>query len=358
MKHHSSTMTKCLATLCLSLSAVVLLTALASCAVPQRDTTLPANPAGKSVKGPPAIAFNTLKTFSASGKGGDVLQAGKETELLSHTGHGCLTYMFFAMDERVRVRVYVDGEAHPSIDMALDLGHGYAFGGSPAPFGSPKMGRYGAQFNTYRIPYGSSVRVTLFPMTNVFDAGTGKKGWWTIRGTDNLPAIVGGMRLPDNARLRLYTLEPYDAKPLEEFNMCDVQGAGMLYLVVIAAQSQRKVTGSWTDLSYMEGDIRAYIDGAKVPEFLSSGLEDYFLGSGYFHQNQLYYGAVAGLTYINKAEGAFSAYRFHDDDPVFFQHGFRLTCRDGETYQQTSNGWKIGDPPPTEYRTYVWLYRW
>ena len=88
------------------------------------------------------------------------------------------------------------------------------------------MGRYGAQFNTYHIPFSNSVRVTLFPMTKVFDAGTGKKGWWTIRGTENLPLIIGGMRLPDSARLKLYTLEPYEAKPLEEFNLCGVQGAG------------------------------------------------------------------------------------------------------------------------------------
>ncbi len=291
----------------------------------------------------------TLHTFSCVGKEVEVLEANKEVEICRHAGKGCLTHMWFAMDEQVRVRVYVDGEQKPSIDMAIDLGHGYGFGGSPAPFGSPRMGRYGAQFNTFHIPYGTSVRVTLFPMTSTFDAGTHRQGWWTIRGTDNLPLTVAGVRLPDTARLKLYTLEPYEAKPLEEFDMCNVKGAGLLYLVVMAAQGLRK-SGSWTDLSYMEGEIRAYMNGASEPEVLSSGLEDYFLGSGYFHQNQLYYGTVAGLTYINKDENAFSAYRFHDDDPVFFQNGLRLTCRNGEPY--------VGDPPPTQFRTYVWLYQW
>ncbi len=100
--------------------------------------------------------------------------------------------------------------------------------------------------------------------------------------------------------------------------------------------------------------MRAYIDGNAEPQFLSSGLEDYFLGSGYFHQNQRYYGAVAGLTHIDKDANTFSAYRFHDDDPVFFHKGFRLTCRCGEE----RDGKVFHEPSEARYWTYVWLYQW
>jgi hypothetical protein len=64
---------------------------------------------------------------------------------------------------------------------------------------------------------------------------------------------------------------------------------------------------------------------------------------------------VAGLTHFDANQYEFSAYRFHEDDPVFFQNGLRLTCRCGE---------KIGDhifnyePTATRYTTYVWLYQW
>jgi len=261
--------------------------------------------------------------------------------------------MWFAMDERVRVRVYVDGEAKPSIDMALDMGHGYSFGGPPEPWGCAKMGRYGAQFNNYQIPYGNGIRVTLLPSTKVFDGVTGRKAWWTIRGTENLTAVVGGRPLPVSARLRLYRLENYRAKVLEEFSLCDVKGKGQLYMVTMAAQGNHK-HGDWQDFGYMEGCIRAYIDGETKPQLLSSGLEDYFLGSGYFHQNQRYYGAVAGLTHFDKQANAFSAYRFHDDDPVYFHKGFRLTCRCGEEL----NGKVFHDPMEAQYTTYVWLYQW
>jgi hypothetical protein len=297
--------------------------------------------------------LKSLKTYSVMGKEVEILEAGKETEILRRGGKGCLTHMWFAMDERVRVRVYVDGEQHPSIDMALDLGHGYAFGGAPEPWGSPKMGRYGAQFNNYHIPYGNGIRVTLLPMTKVFDGVNGRKAWWILRGTENLRLVVGGRQLPEGTRLKLYRLDNYRARPLEEFALCDVKGSGLLYLVTMAAQGEHGAADG-NDLAFMEGCMRAYLDGEAKPEFLSSGLEDYFLGSGYFHQNQRYYGAVAGLTHIDKRANAFSAYRFHDDDPVFFQKGFRLTCRCGEEL----NGKPLHDPQPTTYTTYVWLYQW
>ena len=64
--------------------------------------------------------------------------------------------------------------------------------------------------------------------------------------------------------------------------------------------------------------MRAYIGGRKEPLMLSSGLEDYFLGTYYFNKGR-YATPVAGLTHVDKDEHEFSAYRFHEDDPVFFQ---------------------------------------
>ena len=297
--------------------------------------------------------FSALKTFSVMGKEEEILEAGKEVELLRHDGKGCLTHMWFALDERVRIRVYVDGEKQPSIDMALDLGHGYSFGGPSEPFGNAKIGRYGGQFNNYQIPYGHGVRVTVLPVAKVLARANERKAWWIIRGTENLPLVVGGRAMPDTARLRLHRLESYKAKPLEEFALCDVKGAGMLYQVAMAVQGERK-TGDWKDLGYMEGCVRAYLNGSAKPEYLSSGLEDYFLGSGYFHQNQRYYGAVAGLTHIDKKANAFAAYRFHDDDPVCFQTGLKLTCRCGEEIK----GRVFHEPGSATFSVYTWVYEW
>ena len=270
-------------------------------------------------------------------------------ELYHYQGHGCLTHMWFGGDfpdyGKTRIRVYVDGETTASIDMELDMGVGIGFHDDAAPWGIPQMGKTGSPsgiYNTYRIPFGKSIRVTAQRPPGHTD---NPPFWWIIRGSMHLPIEIGGFRLPDNARLRLYKREDYTAKRLEEFTLCDSPHAGALYEVAIAGRS--------TNLNFLEAMMRAYIDGSKTPLMLSSGLEDYFLGTYYFNRGR-YYTPVAGLTHLDNGDNSFSAYRFHDQDPVFFQHGLRLTCRCGEQVGDEV----CGDPHDTTYTTYAWVYEW
>ena len=297
-----------------------------------------------------------LKYFGASGKQLAPLTVDKEAELFSYQGKGCLTHMWFggAFDKSAytRIRVYVDGEEKASIDMELFMGTGIGFGDEAAPWGSEKMGRTGGGdnvYNTYHIPFGKSVRVTgqLAP-----GAKDHPNFWWIINGTANLRVQVGGVTLPESARLKLHRVENHVAQPLEEFPLCQVPGAGALYQVTIAAKGSEH-TGSWTDLSFMEGCIRAYLNGATAPTMLSSGFEDYFLGTYYFNKGR-YANSLAGLTHLDKAAAEVSAYRFHDTDPLFFQNGLKLTARCGEEV----NGHVVGRPPVTTYTTYAWVYQW
>jgi hypothetical protein len=297
-----------------------------------------------------------LKTFCSIGKERPVLNEYREAELLQHKGKGCLTHAWFGGNwagyDQTVLRVYVDGEQRPSIEMELGLGHGVGFGDDAAPWGSEKMGKTGhpsGLYNTYKIPFGKSIRVTA---QRAKDSPDGAPFWWIIRGTENLPIALGGVRLPETARLKLYRLEDYDAKPLEEFALCKVQSAGALYQVTMAADGLRD-SGDWKDISYLEAIVRAYLDGSEQPTPLSSGLEDYFLGTYYFNRGR-YANALAGLTHLDTKRNTFSAYRFHDEDPLFFEKGLRLTCRCGEEL----NGKKLHDPPATRFTTYTWVYEW
>lgn len=303
--------------------------------------------------------ISTLKSFGTMGKELQVLKKERETLLFQHEGKGCLTHMWFGGDlnghEDMKIRVYVDGEAKASIAMELFLGHGIGFKDGHAPWGTEVMGNMGGTsgiYNTYKIPFSENVRITaqLAPGADVSEKEP--TFWWIIRGTENLPVVVGGVRLPDHARLKLYKLEEYTAEPLEEFTMAEVAGAGLLYQLTMQAKGLRD-TDHWKDLSFMESCIRAYEKGKDDPMFVSSGLEDYFLGTYYFNTGP-YTNRLAGVTHLDKEEREFSAYRLHDDDPVFFQNGLRLTNRCGE---------KIGDkifhdPPPTRYTVYTWVYEW
>jgi len=285
------------------------------------------------------------------GKEQQLLPAGSETELFHYSGAGCLTHMWFGGSFKdyglTRIRVYVDDEKQASIDMELMMGHGIGFQDEAAPWGVERIGKTGQPsgiYNTYRIPFGRNVRVTAErrnaePENPIF--------WWIIRGVQNLPVELGGVRLPDNARLKLYRLENRTHQPLEEFDLYNGKGPGALYQVAIAAKS--------TNFAFLESCVRAYLGHSNTPMILSSGMEDYFLGTYYFNRGK-YYTPVAGLTHLVPGK-EFSAYRFHETDPVFFQDGMRLTIRVGEAI----NG-KVFGPPPgpaeTVYTTYVWVYEW
>ena len=296
----------------------------------------------------PSIDLAKLKTFGTSGKAVYPFEGGKEAELFAHKGTGCLTHMWFGGNwpdyGRTRIRVYVDGEKAASIDMELHLGHGVGFQDHNAPWLTRRMGVTGAPsgvYNTFRIPFGKSIRITA----QLAEGQTkNRRFWYIFRGTENLPVEIAGVRLPTGARLRLHKLEDYTAGPLEEFNLCDIKSGGVLYQVTVQAKS--------TKWQYLESCVRGYIDAAREPLIMSSGLEDYFLGTYYFNRGA-YAGDVAGLTHMDKKDCSFSAYRFHDEDPVFFAKKFRLTLRCGE--QTDREKW---NSPPTTYTTYVWAYEW
>ncbi len=295
-----------------------------------------------------AEALEGLKTFGTSGKAVYPLAGGVEAELFTRDGAGCLTHMWFGGNwpdyGKLRLRIYVDGEAKASIDMELHMGHGIGFQDEAAPWLTRRMGKTGEPsgvYNNYRIPFGKGVRVTAQLAEGDKED---RRFWYIIRGTENLPVDIAGVRLPATARLRLHKLEGYTAEPMEEFAMCDTASAGALYQVTVAAQSD--------DWQYLESCVRAYLDGSAEPMVMSSGLEDYFLGTYYFNRGA-YHGDVAGLTHKYKADHSFSAYRFHEDDPVFFHKGLRLTLRCGEKTDRET--W---DALPTTYTTYVWTYEW
>jgi hypothetical protein len=293
------------------------------------------------------------------GKELQVLTKEKETELFNYDGKGCITHMWFGGDlndhEDLMIRIYVDEEVKAGIEMELFLGHGIGFKDRFAPWGTEIMGNIGGHsgiYNTYKIPFGKKIRITaqLAP-----EADTSKRQptfWWIIRGTENLPVVFNGVQLPDQARLKLHKLENFTAQPLEEFSFAEAGGKGMVYQVTMQAKGLRD-TDHWKDLSFMESCIRAYEANNQDPMYVSSGLEDYFLGTYYFNTGR-FTNKLAGLTHFDKEKQEFSAYRLHLDDPIFFQNGLKLTNRCGE---------KIGDkvfhdPPPTNYTVYTWIYEW
>jgi len=296
--------------------------------------------------------IDDLKTFGTAGKE-ELLHPGQELPLFSHEGDGCLTHMWFGGDwpgyGSTRIRFYVDEETKPSIDMQLFAGHGIGWDDPAAPWGSKLVGKTGQPsglYNTHRIPFGKSIRVTGQLAKTVQSP---QPFWWIFRGVESLPVQLGHIQLPKKARLRLQVRENVMLDPLQMHEIGQSSAAGALYQVMLAVRS--------TNFSYLEGMLRAHLDGANEPVMLSSGTEDYFLGTYYFNRG-LYHLPLAGLTH--KEQGpkgcSFSAYRFHDEDSIFFHDGLRLLWRNGE-----EKGGKVYGPVPpqrSQVTSYVWIYEW
>lgn len=306
-----------------------------------------------------------MRSFSSAIKGGRV-ESNIEKLLYEHnTGKpGVITEQWFTgikvMDENMRICIYIDGETEASIDFMLLLAHGIGFTEAEEnqyiPWGTQRLAHAadGGIYNTYRIPFSKSFRVTA-------THPNGGSFFYIIRGVENYPLILGDLQLPPNTRLRLFKNVNVELKPLDFITLANVSGSGgAVFQVTLAANS--------TDYNYLEACVRANIDDSATTTFLSSGTEDFFLSAYYFNKGP-HHLDNAGLTF-KSGKGAMSAYKFFEKDPVLFSKSLVLSWRCGETING-ENGCPNDYPPPHESEhittpllantivtTYTWIYMW
>jgi hypothetical protein len=323
----------------------------------------------------------------------------QEETLFAYAGgqSGLLTYLWFtgkwATFSQTRIRIYVDGETQASIDGALSLMHGVALGASPPPFAAELMGRGAAEnfHSTFAVPFGPGGRECALehaaPDLTVARAGGVRVtaqlvGATAPNDTEKFFSIVRGVvsqqplpvqlalslpPLPTTARLKLVVAESALLAPLAFHTLADIKLAtgkgGAVAQVTLAAAS-----GS---LDYLEGCVRAWIDGDATATLLSSGTEDYFASAYYWDYGAAFAQfATEGLTSwaYNASDPAFpysfSAYRVHSRDPLLFTESLLLTWRNGDV-QSVLTGLKCVDNGPVEPRgdvrnssavSYAWIY--
>jgi len=165
-------------------------------------------------------------------------------------------------------------------------------------------------FNMYTIPFLKRVKVTM-------TCSVESPFWFRVGGVENYPVVVGKLQLPDHARLRVAR---YNSSV----------GLGALIDIAVVAGSAGLVSQVsmfvQSALPYQEGCVQATVDGRKL--WLSSGLEDYFLGS-YFHTMPNMELGLAGFrldnsSHISRGPNTLAAYRIHSPDPIFFSKSLQL----------------------------------
>jgi len=235
---------------------------------------------------------------------------------------------------------------------------GIGFDDNEGPWGTDHFGKgasTGAVYTTLRIPFTSSITVT----GTIPDSASGCTYWWIIRGVQNYQVSIGGYTLPASATLNMYTNNNVTLQPLQYLDLFSTQNNGALWMVVLSVTSG--------DLNYLEGCMRAYVNGASTPNYswlMSTGTEDYFQSAFYFDGGAFKF-PEAGLTHRNDTAGQLSVYKVHNYDAMFFQDGgFRMQWRNGDR-SNPSTGLKCfdqgntnGNPQVSYVTTYAFVYEW
>ena len=206
------------------------------------------------------------------------------------------------------LRIYWDGEEHPSVECPIGdffgMGHGVdkAFTSLPVRVTSDGRGR-----NCYwPMPFAKSARVVV---SN--DGAHRCNAFYYYIDWQKHPSLP-----KDTAYFHAMYRQEFPCVMGRNYLIADLEGRGHY---VGTVQSVYLVSPGW----YGEGDDFFFIDGEKEPSLRGTGTEDYFCdGWGFREQSGPFYGTPLWEGYNTGDRG--SAYRWHIPDPVVFQKSLRV----------------------------------
>jgi hypothetical protein len=208
--------------------------------------------------------------------------AGTSRTIFDVSGAGIVDVLWLTFADVVsatfdmRIRVYVDGEAVPRMDVDASTLFMYTRGDRlPARMLTTQhvTGHCGgtasptAASGTLRLPmpYSDGVRVELLNPSS----RSGGRVWAQLV---HSPGAASPWRL--NSRGRTWTSR-VALGAADTYRFLDLPGDGVLVWHYIGGG----LASNWT---WLERDILITVDGAASPTYVTSGLEDWFLGAHYF----------------------------------------------------------------------------
>ena len=225
-------------------------------------------------------------------------------------GAGAITHIWltvadneYAWPRLVRLRVYYDGHKTPAVDAPLGdffgVGHGSERNLDSNMIRDSSMGR--ARNSYWLMPYRRSCRVTVTNEGNRMVA----MFYYHVdyRNYDSLPEDVG--------YFHAYYRQERPARKGQNYAFLDIKGRGQ-YVGTVMSVVQTQV--SW----FGEGDDLFYVDGAKKPQILGTGSEDYFNDAWGLRDSS---GPWTGTPIAEgeKVGSRLTGYRWHIPDPVPFK---------------------------------------
>lgn len=189
-----------------------------------------------------------------------------------------------------------------------------------------KLGRNNSINLNFKIPYYKNCKVELVQA----DPSVKDEVWTTVRATDKVCLSYGGRRLPKGAYFRAIRTENKQIESGEFYTLMETDKNSMLIGMNMFMNSETPCT--------QEACLRAFDKRDDSATFISSGLEDFFLGTYYFDSGQFMRYNI-GQTYLQLQDTSakFCAYRMFTDNPICFDHPVRLTVRNGDNDRITQD---------------------
>ena len=194
---------------------------------------------------------------------------------------------------------------------------------------TPLFSKFGAHNSIsldFKIPYYKSCKVELVQP----EPGVKDMIWTTVRANTKADVTWNGRKLPRGCYFKGIRVPDATVASGDQFTMMDTDRKSMVVGVNLFLDSETEAS--------MEACIRAYDKNTGKAELLSSGLEDFFLGTYYFDSGR-FLGYKCGQTWLKREDGKvqLSAYRQFPDNPLCFNHPVSITVRNGEQNQIDSD---------------------
>lgn len=285
-------------------------------------------------------------SFDRTGGNADLwfIPAGETVVLGEAAGAGCIKHIWMTTLEddpnlpfnlrRLILNMYWDGEKTPSVSCPLGdfFGLGHACG---AYFSSlPLQASYLGLNCWFPMPYSEGAKITI---TNDTDITSLLYFYIDYQSWQNAEPDLARFHACWNRRLVVKKDEKMGTNAAgvtdrlntsgnENFVVLDAKGRG--HYVGCCLHLDTNETGWWG-----EGDDMFFIDGESWPPSLhGTGTEDYFCGAwNYNSLRQTYSTPYYGYSFKGNADytGKHSQYRFHVEDPVFFDKSLLFSIEHG-----------------------------
>ena len=278
-------------------------------------------------------------SYDSSGNNADfrVLAPGQTLVLADHKGAGVVRRWWLTIAPRnvveihrsLIIRCYWDGETEPSVEAPVSDFFGMGFG-KWKDFISLPLNMTSGGYNAYwPMPFHRGARITVenrgsLPVSNFYYN-------IDIRTYNRLPKEA----LYFHAQYR--QVRTQQGKPV---TLLETTGRGHYVGTLLSMKPQRG-----TNLGYLEGDERIFIDGEKIPSIIGTGTEDYF-SSGWYYDTGEYGAPYHGVT-LKDDSGRINTYRWHIEDPIPFRRSFKFDIEHGGT----------NDMPGVEYTAVAYWYQ-